>query len=78
MAAVRSPFSGLSESALDALVQRLCHERDALTEELRTEGPGWGRTLAARTRKAAVEARAEEVSRELAAARAAARTLGRY
>ena len=78
MAAVRSPFSGLSESALDALVQRLCHERDALTEELRTEGPGWGRTLAARTRKAAVEARAAEVSRELASARAAARTLGRY
>ena len=65
------------EGALDAALLSLCQERDALNVELQRLGPGAGRTLADRARKAAAEARIEAVTRELAATRAQARALGR-
>jgi len=62
-------LSAMSAAGLEQHIDSLCRERDALTEELRRAGPTSGRTLAARTHRAAIEARVEQVARELAAAR---------
>ena len=65
----RPTFSGMTTEALEQHINALNRERDALTEELRRAGPTSGRTMAARTHRAAMEARVEQVARELAAAR---------
>ena len=65
----RPTFSSMPPEALEQLINALNRERDALTEELRRAGPTSGRTMAARTHRAAMEARVEQVGRELAAAR---------
>jgi hypothetical protein len=65
----RPTFSSMPPEALEQLINGLNRERDALTEELRHAGPTSGRTMAARTHRVAMEARVEQVGRELAAAR---------
>jgi hypothetical protein len=62
-------LSAMSAAGLEQHIDSLCRERDVLTEELRRAGPTSGRTLAARTHRTAIEARVEQVARELAAAR---------
>ena len=75
--ALSTAAAAAREGALDATLLALCQERDSLNLELQRIGPGAGRTLADRARKAAAEARIEAVTRELAATRAQARALGR-
>jgi len=75
--ALSTAAAAAREGSLDAALLSLCQERDALNVELQRLGPGAGRTLADRARKAAAEARIEAVTRELAATRAQARALGR-
>ena len=75
--ALSTAAAAAREGALDATLLALCQERDSLNLELQRLGPGAGRTLADRARKAAAEARIEAVTRELAATRAKARALGR-
>ena len=75
--ALSTAAAAAREGALDATLLALCQERDSLNLELQRLGPGAGRTLADRARKAAAEARIEAVTRELAATRAQARALGR-
>jgi hypothetical protein len=63
----------MSPRELDALILSLCREKDALAAEVRTAPPGAGRTAAERSRRAAAEARLNELGEDLTAARVALR-----